>query len=101
MCFCKWDGELVGDLKLVAISELEKGKRKKAKMRVSTCCCGCSLEQGCKIIAILGLIVGGLNLISSVASGSHLVVELQVAAIIGSILALVVYSLLLWGTLYV
>ena len=101
MCFCKWDGELVGDLKLVAISELEKRKRKKPKMRVSTCCCGCSLEQGCKIIAILGLIGGGLILISSVASGTKIGVETQVAAIIGSILALVVYSLLLWGTLYV
>ena len=30
-------------------------------MRVSTCCCGCSLEMGCKIIAILGLIGGVLG----------------------------------------
>ena len=31
--------------------------------RVSQCCCGCSLETGCKIVAILGLIFGGIGLI--------------------------------------
>ena len=36
--------------------------------RVSQCCCGCSLETGCKILAILGLIFGGLGLIQGIAS---------------------------------
>jgi len=30
--------------------------------RVSQCCCGCSLQTGCKILAILGLIFGGIGL---------------------------------------
>ena len=33
---------------------------------VTQCCCGCSLETGCKIIAILGLIFGGIGLSFSV-----------------------------------
>ena len=34
--------------------------------RVTQCCCGCSLERGCKILAILGLIVGWISLIQCV-----------------------------------
>ena len=98
MCSCNWDGELVGNIKLAIFSELEKGKRKKPKMRVSTCCCGCSLEQGCKIIAILGLIGGVIGLINGVASGAG-GGEMQGFGITNNILALVISGLLLWGTL--
>ena len=62
-------------------------------MRVSTCCCGCSLEQGCKIIAIVGLVFGGLGFVL-------LCVKLDLGVIVSSIIGLVAYSLLLWGTLY-
>ena len=62
-------------------------------MRVSTCCCGCSLEQGCKIIAILGLVFGGLGLIYDC-------VNTDVGGIVSNILGLIAYGLLLWGTLY-
>ena len=62
-------------------------------MRVSTCCCGCSLEQGCKIIAILGLVFGGLGFINAC-------INVEVGDIVSNILGLVAYSLLLWGTLY-
>ena len=62
-------------------------------MRVSTCCCGCSLEQGCKIIAIVGLVFGGLAFVLAC-------VNVDVGDIVGSILGLVAQGLLLWGTLY-
>ena len=61
-------------------------------MRVSTCCCGCSLEEGCKIIAILGLVLGGLAFVLAC-------VKLDVGGIVSNILGLVAYGLLLWGTL--
>jgi len=61
-------------------------------MRVSTCCCGGSLERGCKIIAILGLIVGGLGFLRAVG-------EYGAADIIQSILTIIAGGLLLWGTL--
>ena len=60
-------------------------------MRVSTCCCGCSLELGCKIIAVLGLIGGGLGFLGAQANG--------VASIAQGILVIVAAGLLLWGTL--
>ena len=62
-------------------------------MRVSTCCCGCSLEQGCKIIAIVGLVFGGLAFVLAC-------VNVDIGDIVGSILGLVAQGLLLWGTLY-
>ena len=62
-------------------------------MRVSTCCCGCSLEQGCKIIAIEGLVFGGLAFVLAC-------VNVDIGDIVGSILGLVAQGLLLWGTLY-
>ena len=69
-------------------------------MRVSTCCCGCSLEQGCKIIAILGLIGGVLGLINAVVSGVAAGAGAWVLlGILPDILVLVTYGLLLWGTL--
>ena len=69
-------------------------------MRVSTCCCGCSLEQGCKIIAILGLIGGVLGLINAVVSGVAAGAGAWVLlGILPDILVLVTYYLLLWGTL--
>merc|ERR1712117_296669 len=66
-----------------------------SKMRVSSCCCGCSLETGCKIIAILGLIFGGIGFITSILAWE----TLNGADIFGNILEIVAASLLLWGTL--
>ena len=57
-------------------------------MRVSSFCCVCSLETGCKVIAILGLILGGLGFITA-----------EPAKIISSLLAILAAALLLWGTL--
>ena len=64
-------------------------------MKVSTCCCGCSLETGCKIIAILGLI-GGVGGFIQACRGPYVDITLVVASILG----LVSYVGLLWGTLY-
>ena len=74
-------------------------------MRVSTCCCGCSLELGCKIIAILGLIVGGLELILGIADialrGQDLVSEVSenlfYANFIHGVLYIIAAGLILWG----
>ena len=56
------------------------------------CCCGCNLEKGCIIIAILGLIIQGSILIFES-------IEANAGGIIGSILSIVAAALLLWGTL--
>ena len=70
-------------------------------MRVSTCCCGCSLELGCKIIAILGLIFGGLELIPGIVDSDLLVIVpvLVHAIVIHGVLYIIAAGLLLWGTL--
>ena len=67
-------------------------------MRVSTCCCGCSLETGCKIIAILGLIFGGFELIAGIFGmvrfgNSFLII------VIHGVLYIIAAGLLLLGTL--
>jgi len=62
---------------------------------METCCCGCSLKTGCKIIAILGLIFGGIGFITSILAWE----TLNGADIFGNILEIVAASLLLWGTL--
>ena len=72
-----------------------KREEEVTKMRVSTCCCGCSLDTGCKIIAILGLIGGGGGIIMAFTKP-----ELDIAAIVSNILGLVSSVGLLWGTLY-
>ena len=69
-------------------------------MRVSTCCCGCSLETGCKIIAILGLIYGGLELIAGILG----IVKLRptypfLVIVIHGVLYIIAAGLLLLGTL--
>ena len=60
-------------------------------MRVSTCCCGCSLETGCKIIAILGLIFGGTGLVTACVKDGY------EGLIASNILSIVAAGLLLWG----
>ena len=67
-------------------------------MRVSTCCCGCSLETGCKIIAILGLIFGGLELIAGIDGIVRLTYGYLVIVIHG-VLYIIAAGLLLLGTL--
>ena len=67
-------------------------------MRVSTCCCGCSLETGCKIIAILGLIFGGLELIAGIVAMVRLTFSFLVIVIHG-VLYIIAAGLLLLGTL--
>jgi len=62
---------------------------------METCCCGCSLEKGSTVIAILGLIFGGTSFITSILAFEIL----KGADIFGNILAIVAAGLLLWGTL--
>ena len=69
--------------------------------RVKQCCCGCSLEKGCKILATLGLIFGGIGLLQGVIG---LVVEAPAAAIlkvISNVCYIASSAMLLYGTLYV
>ena len=67
--------------------------------RVSQCCCGCSLETGCKILAILGLIFGGIGLIQGVIG---LVVEAStILKVISNAFYIIASALLLYGALYV
>ena len=67
-------------------------------MRVSTCCCGCSLEMGCKIIAIIGLIYGGLELIAGIV-GIVRLTNLFLIIVIHGVLYIIAAGLLLLGTL--
>ena len=67
--------------------------------RVSQCCCGCSLETGCKILAILGLIFGGLGLIQSIASLSS--EASNILEIVSNAFYILASAMLLYGTLYV
>ena len=67
-------------------------------MRVSTCCCGCCLETGCKIIAILGLIFGGFELIAGIVAMDRLTYSFLVIVIHG-VLYIIAAGLLLLGTL--
>ena len=68
-------------------------------MRVSTCCCGCSLETGCKIIAILGLIFGGLELIAGIVAIVRLTYYSYLVIVIHGVLYIIAAGLLLLGTL--
>ena len=61
-------------------------------MRVSSCCCGCSLEKGCKIIAWVGLILGGIAFIVAC-------LRIDGAEIASNILEIVAAGLLLYGIL--
>ena len=67
--------------------------------RVSQCCCGCSLETGCKILAILGLIFGGLGLIQSIASLNA--EASNILEIVSNAFYVLASAMLLYGTLYV
>ena len=67
--------------------------------RVTQCCCGCSLETGCKILAILGLIFGGLGLIQSIASLSA--EASNILEIVSNAFYVLASAMLLYGTLYV
>ena len=60
--------------------------------RVSSCCCGCSLEEGCKISVIVGLILGFIRF--SLACNTTDGVEIA-----SNILGIVAAGLLLFGTL--
>ena len=61
--------------------------------RVSSFCCGCTLETGCKVIAILGLIGGVLALMESIKGAPDYI------GIVSYILFLVANTALLWGTM--
>jgi len=57
-----------------------------------SCCCGCAtLETGCKIIAILGLIFETILFLVAC-------IQRDAASGIGSVLGIVAAGLLLWGT---
>ena len=61
------------------------------------CCCGFSLETGCKILAIMGLIGGGIGLAQGVIG---LVVDASgIIKILSNLAMVIAAALLLWGTL--
>ena len=61
------------------------------------CCCGCSLETGCKILAILGLIGGGLGLAQGLLG---LVLDTSsIIKVLTNITYIIASAMLLWGTL--
>ena len=66
--------------------------------RVTYCCCrSISLETGCKILAIMGLIGGGIGLAQGIIG---LVVDASgIIRILCNITYIVASALLLWGTL--
>ena len=73
---------------------------------VSYCCCGCRLEAGCKLIAVLGLIEGGYRLVTGFAveqpakeeeSQDTLSAIAAISSIIAYIAHVVACILLLWG----
>ena len=67
--------------------------------RVTQCCCGCSLQTGCAILAILGLFVGGIGLIQGVIG---LVVEAStILKVVSNVFYILASAMLLYGTLYV
>ena len=61
------------------------------------CCCGCSLETGCKILAILGLIGGGLGLAQGLL-GLALDAS-SIIRVLTNITYIIASAMLLWGTL--
>ena len=72
------------------------------------CCCGFSLETGCKILAIMGLIGGGIGLAQGIIGlvqtldqgpGPLVVDASDIIRILSNITYLVASALLLWGTL--
>ena len=71
-------------------------------MRVSSCFCGCSLEEGCKITVILGLVLGGIRFILAcvtIAGAEFASNTIDGAEIASNILEIVAAGLLLYGTL--
>ncbi len=55
--------------------------------QVRSCCCGCSLETGTKILAILGIIVYALNLITIKTGRSveAIVISISIIGVLGLI----------------
>ena len=106
----------LGHLQVATISEVEEEGGSPSKMGVSSCC-GISLEKGCKIIAILGLVLGAIGVIpvtwSTYSSDPemhgvfHLVFhrhsyEISIVkwiSMVSSAMAIVSGGLLLWGAL--
>ena len=64
--------------------------------RVTHCCCGCSLERGCEVLAILGLIGGGIGLAQGIIG---VVVDISsIIKILSNVTYIIASALLLWGT---
>ena len=59
---------------------------------METCCCGCTLETGTTVIAILGLMFGGTGFLGGCVMGA-------VPLILPSLLEVVSCGFLLFGTL--
>ena len=64
--------------------------------RVTQCCCGCSLETGCKILAFLGLIFGGIGLVQG-AIDSLVVEASTILKVISNVCCIVASAILLYG----
>jgi hypothetical protein len=72
---------------------------------VKTCCCGCSLELGTKILAIVGLVLAVISIIISVAGiipwpdHNHFVAASGIISIYQGIMALIASGLVLYGVM--
>ena len=65
--------------------------------RVTQCCCGCSLERGCKILAMLGLFVGWISLIQVLIGFA---VEASIILmVVSNVFYILASAMLLYGTL--
>ena len=62
-------------------------------------CCGCSLEAGCKVIAILGLIGGVIGVHKAIVASTIDPSAINIFQVLTNIPMLAASAMLLWGVL--
>ena len=91
--FYKWKATLKKNI-------LRGEKMKMIKVTQCCCqCCGCSLETGCKVIAILGLIGGVIGVHKAIIASSFDSSAINIFQVLSNIPMLAASAMLLWGTL--